>query len=50
MTKITPVITTDMIAGCKQCAIGFDPLHGECYSCTRHPGRKDNFIPIKRST
>lgn len=41
------VITRKDLEGCKTCAIGFDMLHFECYSCTRYPGRKDNYKPLK---
>jgi len=44
MTRITPVITSEMMSPCKKCAIGFDMLNSECHTCARYPGRKDNFV------
>lgn len=47
---ITPVITKkDFEKYCDRCAIGFDPLHLECYSCTKYSGRRNNFKPIKEA-
>lgn len=40
---IIPVITREMMAPCKKCVVGYDPLHSECYSCSKAPGRKNNF-------
>jgi hypothetical protein len=43
---IAVITKDDMVKSvCNTCDVGYDPLHMECYECSRKPGRKDNYRP-----